>query len=99
MRRLFLSTRFAWRDGPNTWLDMNIDRARAEELLKHRSYETDMTSWDGNPTSWGRSKSAHIWRAGLDWRPGRVYFLTLLEPSRDDRTLALTARSASRLPR
>src|SRR6266567_6807868 len=34
----------------------------------------------------------------LDWRPGRVYFLTLLEPSRDDRTLALTARSASRLP-
>jgi hypothetical protein len=24
------------------------------------------------------------------WRPGRVYFLTLLEPSRDDRTLALT---------
>jgi len=35
----------------------------------------------------------------LDWRPGRVYFLTLLEPSRDDRTLALTARSASRLQR
>jgi hypothetical protein len=34
----------------------------------------------------------------LDWRPGRVYFLTLLVPSRDDRTLALTARSASRLP-
>jgi hypothetical protein len=33
------------------------------------------------------------------WRPGRVYFLTLLEPSRDGRTLALTARSASRLPR
>src|ERR1700726_5229761 len=28
----------------------------------------------------------------LDWRPGRVYFLTLLVPSRDDRTLALTAR-------
>jgi len=24
----------------------------------------------------------------LDWRPGRGYFLTLLEPSRDDRTLA-----------
>jgi hypothetical protein len=35
----------------------------------------------------------------MDWRPGRGYFLTLLEPSRDDRTLALTARSASRLPR
>ncbi len=34
----------------------------------------------------------------LDWQPGRVYFLTLLAPSRDDRTLALTARSASRLP-
>jgi hypothetical protein len=33
------------------------------------------------------------------WRPGRVYFLTLLEPSRDDRTLALTGRWASRLPR
>jgi hypothetical protein len=29
------------------------------------------------------------------WRPGRVYFLTPLEPSWDDRTLALTARSAS----
>jgi hypothetical protein len=35
----------------------------------------------------------------MDWRPGRVYFLTLLEPSWDDRTLALTARSASLLPR
>src|SRR5260221_3158247 len=30
---------------------------------------------------------------------GRVYFLTLLEPSRDDPSLALTARSASRPPR
>jgi hypothetical protein len=35
--------------------------------------------------------------ADWGWRPGRVYFLTLLEPSRDDRTLTLTARSASRL--
>jgi hypothetical protein len=34
----------------------------------------------------------------VDWRPGRVYFLTILEPSRDDRTPALTARSASHLP-
>jgi hypothetical protein len=25
----------------------------------------------------------------LDWRPGRVYFLTILEPLRDDRTPAL----------
>lgn len=33
------------------------------------------------------------------WRPGRVYFPTLLEPSPEDRTLALTAGSASRLPR
>jgi hypothetical protein len=41
---------------------------------------------------------AHAAQRDLDWRPGRVYFLTLLEPSRDDRTLALTARSASRLP-
>jgi hypothetical protein len=32
------------------------------------------------------------------WRPGRVYFLTILEPSRDDRTPALTARSASHMP-
>jgi hypothetical protein len=39
-------------------------------------------------------------RSELGWRPGRVYFLTLLEPSRgDDRTLALTARSASQHPR
>src|ERR1700722_18203034 len=28
----------------------------------------------------------------LGWRRGRVYFLTLLVPSRDDRTPALTAR-------
>jgi hypothetical protein len=45
----------------------------------------------------GRSSSFAAQRK-LDWRPGRVYFLTLLVPSRDDRTLALTARSASRLP-
>jgi hypothetical protein len=31
----------------------------------------------------------------LDWQPGRVYFLTILEPLRDDRTPALTVRSAS----
>ena len=42
--------------------------------------------------------SGHATQRNLDWRPGRVYFLTLLEPSRDDRTLALTARSASRQP-
>jgi hypothetical protein len=34
----------------------------------------------------------------LDWRPGRVYFLTILEPSQDDRAPALTARSASHVP-
>jgi hypothetical protein len=33
----------------------------------------------------------------VDWHPGRVYFLMLLEPPRDGRTLALTARSASHL--
>jgi hypothetical protein len=38
-------------------------------------------------------------RRGLVWQPGRVYFLTFLEPSRDDRSLALTARSASHLSR
>jgi hypothetical protein len=42
--------------------------------------------------------TAHAAEQKLDWRPGRVYFLTLLVPSRDDRTLALTPRSASRLP-
>jgi hypothetical protein len=34
----------------------------------------------------------------MDWRPGRVYFLTILEPSRDARTPALTARLASHTP-
>src|SRR5580700_9696742 len=38
------------------------------------------------------------WSPSLGWRPGRVYFLTILEPSRDDRTPALTARSASHMP-
>lgn len=34
--------------------------------------------------------------AGVDCRPGRVCFLTLLEPlAGDDRTVALAARSAS----
>lgn len=31
----------------------------------------------------------------MRWWPGRVYFLTFLNPSRDNRTLALTARSTS----
>jgi len=37
--------------------------------------------------------------AAGDWRPGRVYFLTFLNPYGDNRTLALTARSASLSPR
>jgi hypothetical protein len=45
---------------------------------------------------WPTSLSAPLRTRG--WRPGRVYFLTLLEPLRDDRTLALTARSASHPP-
>jgi hypothetical protein len=50
------------------------------------------------PAAPARETHCHAAQRDLDWRPGRVYFLTLLEPSRDDRTLALTARSASRLP-
>jgi hypothetical protein len=34
----------------------------------------------------------------FNWRPGRVYFLTLLESSRDDQIRALSARPASHLP-
>jgi len=44
-------------------------------------------------------ENARICRAaGVNWRPGRVYFLTLLESSRDDRIRALSARLASHLP-
>jgi hypothetical protein len=47
-----------------------------------------------------RRVNVQLCRAGCtDWRPGRVYLLTLLEPSRVDRTLALTVRSASHFPR
>ena len=42
--------------------------------------------------------SAHAAQRTFNWRPGRVYFLTLLEPSRDDRIRALSARPASHLP-
>jgi hypothetical protein len=42
------------------------------------------------------TENARICRvASADWRLGWVYFLTLLVPSRDNRSLALTARSAS----
>lgn len=43
-----------------------------------------------------RRRPLTLYTAVWDWRPGRVYFVTLLEPLyTDNRSLALTARSAS----
>jgi len=68
---------------------------RAAARIRRRPRESASQQKQFHGTAWTHSFAA---QRNLDWRPGRVYFLTFLEPSRDDRSLALTARSASRLP-
>ena len=69
------------------------NQSRTAATTRHRPVAAHIS---GSGTHMAHSLAA---QGVTDWRPGRVYFLTLLEPSRDDRTLALTARSASRMPR
>jgi hypothetical protein len=71
-------------------------------LMKRRSERGDCAASACRQSSeWNTATRVRVpqsWSPSLGWRPGRVYFLTILEPLRDDRTPALTARSASHMP-
>jgi hypothetical protein len=76
-------------------------RAKAERLataLHLPAVDPDRHAHE--PESGGEQTARRIISASaaqrdLGWRPGRVYFLTLLEPSRDDRTLVWVPRTSA----